>query len=75
MLLGRSNDKNIIVEKGLQPGSIVYLAIPENSEKFAMAGGDLIPVIRERNNARRLESDKTIKEPRVIASTGNLSSE
>jgi hypothetical protein len=40
-----------------------------------MAGGDLIPVIRERNNARRLESDKTIKEPRIIATTGGLSSE
>lgn len=75
VLLGRSNDKNIIVEKGLQPGSTVYLSIPDNSEKFTMAGGDLIPVIRERNNARRLESDKTIKEPRIIATTGGLSSE
>jgi len=72
---GRSNDKNIIVEKGLDPGTTVYLEVPEKSEKFELAGADLIPEIRERNKARRAEFEPAVKEPKTIAESARSSPE
>ena len=48
VLLGDSNEKNIVIEKGLNSGTIVYLNIPESPEEFNLTGEDLIPVIKER---------------------------
>ena len=48
VLLGDSDGKNIVIEKGLHPGTIVYLNNPESPEKFNLTGEDLIPVIKER---------------------------
>jgi multidrug efflux pump subunit AcrA (membrane-fusion protein) len=42
VLLGESNDKNIVVKEGLDPDTKVYLSTPENSWKFKIAGEDLI---------------------------------
>ena len=42
VLLGRSNDKNIIVDKGLEPGTRIYLSPPENAWKFTLTGENLI---------------------------------
>lgn len=75
VLLGKSNDKNIIVERGLKAGKSVYLSTPENSGKFTMSGFDLIPVIKERNKARKAEFEKTVKESKVIAGTSKSPSE
>ncbi len=66
VLVGLSNDKNIIIEKGLDPETPVYLTRPEKYEKFSFAGDDLIPIIRERNNAKRVESDRTMKNQRTL---------
>jgi multidrug efflux pump subunit AcrA (membrane-fusion protein) len=46
VLLGESNEKNIIVEKGLQPGISIYLVPPQNTDNFKRVGEDLIPVIK-----------------------------
>jgi len=48
VVLGESNDKNIIVEKGLEPGSSIYLVPPENPEKFSLSGKNLITEIKVR---------------------------
>ena len=48
VLLGDSNGKNIVIEKGLISGTIVYLNNPESTEKFNLIGEDLIPLIKER---------------------------
>jgi multidrug efflux pump subunit AcrA (membrane-fusion protein) len=45
---GESNEKNIIIEKGLEAGSSVYLVNPGNPEKFKLKGEELVPVLRER---------------------------
>lgn len=45
---GEANDKNIIIEKGLQPGTMVYLSEPENHDKFKLAGKDLIRDLKKR---------------------------
>lgn len=46
VVLGESNDKNVIVERGLEPGRIIYLNLPENPENFKIQGEDLISVIK-----------------------------
>ncbi len=58
VMLGASNEKNIIIERGLTPGESVYIATPDGPEKFDFAGMELIPVIKERENARRAENEK-----------------
>jgi HlyD family secretion protein len=58
VLLGASDDKDVIIEQGLEPGARIYLASPEKQEKYKLAGNDLIPVIKERERARRAENEK-----------------
>ena len=48
VLLGESNEKHVLVEKGLEKGTMLYLNNPENPEKFRLAGKDLIGIIKER---------------------------
>ena len=48
VILGESNEKNVIVEKGLEPGRIIYLIPPQNPEKFRLVGEDLISIIKAR---------------------------
>ena len=49
VLLGKSNEKNVIVEQGLETGSFIYMIPPEESQKFKLVGENLIPIIKERN--------------------------
>ena len=46
VLLGESNEKNVIVKKGLVPGTLIYITRPENPESFKRKGQDLIPDIK-----------------------------
>ena len=46
VVLGESNEKNIIVQKGLEPGSLIYLIPPEDITRFKLTGENLIPEIR-----------------------------
>jgi multidrug efflux pump subunit AcrA (membrane-fusion protein) len=48
VLLGEANEKFVLIEKGLEPGTQIYLNNPENPEKFKLNGKDLIAVIKER---------------------------
>jgi multidrug efflux pump subunit AcrA (membrane-fusion protein) len=52
VLLGESNEKHVLVEKGLEKGNLLYLNNPENSEKFRLSGIDLIGIIKEREKVR-----------------------
>jgi multidrug efflux pump subunit AcrA (membrane-fusion protein) len=52
VVLGESNDKNIIIEEGLEPGTRIWLSVPDNADKYQLAGTELIPVIKEREMAR-----------------------
>jgi HlyD family secretion protein len=61
VLLGESNENNVIVEQGLEPGTILYLSTPENPERFKLAGEDLKTIILEREKARKAEEDKLKK--------------
>jgi HlyD family secretion protein len=48
VLLGDANEKNVLVEQGLEPGSTIYVVPPENFEKFKMVGENLIPEVKQR---------------------------
>lgn len=42
VVLGEMNDKNVIVEKGLEPSNEVYITPPENAASFRLVGENLI---------------------------------
>ena len=46
VVLGESNDKNVIVREGLKPGTLVYLATPKDPEDFKVSGENLISAIK-----------------------------
>jgi HlyD family secretion protein len=54
---GEANEKNIVIEQGLKPGTSVYVMEPENHEKFKLSGQELIPIIKERNKAKIARAD------------------
>ncbi|MGC1392372.1 MAG: efflux RND transporter periplasmic adaptor subunit [Bacteroidales bacterium] len=52
VLLGESNEKYVLIEKGLDEGSLLYLNNPENPGKFRLEGKELIQVIKKREKER-----------------------
>jgi hypothetical protein len=55
VVLGESNENNVVVEQGLQPGTLIYLSTPLKAENFKLVGEELIAVIRERENIKKAE--------------------
>jgi HlyD family secretion protein len=68
VLLGEANEKEVIIEKGLEPGTEIYLGLPAKQEEFRLTGKELIPTIREREKLRYAVS--TSREP-VGVNPGN----
>jgi hypothetical protein len=69
VVLGESNENNIIIEQGIQGQVQLYLSLPENAEKFKLQGEDLISVIKEKERIKkeqeerqRLEAEKVWKQ-------------
>ncbi len=69
VLLGESNENDVIVEQGLEPGTELYLNTPEKPEKFALVGEDLIPIIKERIKQKQ-EEERRIREEAERAAEG-----
>jgi multidrug efflux pump subunit AcrA (membrane-fusion protein) len=55
VILGESNENNVVVEQGLEAGTQLYLSTPQKSENFKEVGEELIPVIRERERLKKAE--------------------
>ena len=54
VVLGESNENNIVVEQGIVPGTMIYLNTPEEPEKFTkIAGAELIPVIKQKEQEKK----------------------
>ncbi len=66
VLLGESNENNVVVEQGLKEATQIYLSTPESPEDFKLAGEDLISVIKERERTRKAEEIR-IREEAVNA--------
>lgn len=62
VVLGESNEKNVIVEQGLEPGASIYVIPPDDPEKFKVIGENLVSVIKERNKAKKTENAKFKKQ-------------
>lgn len=57
VILGESNENEIIVEQGLKENDRLLLTIPENPEKFKLQGEELIAVIHEKARQKKLEEE------------------
>jgi HlyD family secretion protein len=55
VVLGESNENNVVIEQGLLPGVQVYLSSPAKPENFKLVGEELITVIREREKTKKAE--------------------
>ncbi|HBC79474.1 MAG TPA: RND transporter [Bacteroidales bacterium] len=53
VVTGESNDKNIVIERGLKPKQVVYLIQPENAEDFKVKGEELKTLFTDKATARR----------------------
>jgi hypothetical protein len=70
VVLGESNENNVIVEQGLEPGTQLYLNTPEEPAKFTkMLGEDLISVIKEKERVKK-EAELQANEAARRRSTG-----
>jgi HlyD family secretion protein len=47
VLLGEANEKDVIVEKGLEEGAVIHITTPKDADKFRITGKELIPEIRK----------------------------
>jgi hypothetical protein len=79
VVLGESNENNVIIDQGLEAGTQLYLSTPESPEKFKLIGQDLIPVIRERARIKkeeeirqREEAEKAKAERDAMAEAGRM---
>jgi hypothetical protein len=61
VVLGESNENNVVIEQGLEPGIQIYLSTPEDPEGFKLVGEDLITVNKERAKAKR-DEEKRIRD-------------
>ena len=55
VVLGESNENNVVIEQGLKPGVQIYLSTPKDPESFKMVGKELIAVIKDREKAKKAE--------------------
>ena len=62
VVLGESNENNVVVERGLPDGIQIYLSTPPKAEKFKLVGEELISVIKEREKAKKAEEVRLRKE-------------
>ncbi len=61
VVLGESNENNVVVEQGIAPGEQVYLSTPEKPESFDLKGEELIAVIKEKERVKK-EEEKRLRE-------------
>ena len=62
VVLGEENENNVVVEQGIEDGTMIYLSTPENPEKFKLAGQDLIAVNQEKAKAKKEEERRAAEE-------------
>ncbi len=58
VVLGESNENNVVVEQGLEAGTMVYLNTPEYPDNFKLIGEELVVVIKERELAKKEEEQR-----------------
>lgn len=59
VVLGESNENDVIVEQGLEKGEKLYLSIPEDGERFKLEGEELTAIVKERKKLKAEEDKKS----------------
>lgn len=62
VVLGESNENNVVIEQGIESGVQIYLNTPEKPENFKLTGEELISVIKEKEKARKAEEQRIREE-------------
>jgi HlyD family secretion protein len=62
VVLGESNENNVVVDQGLKPGVQLYINTPQKPENYKLVGSELVSVIREREKAKEAEEARLRKE-------------
>ena len=70
VVLGESNENNVIIEQGLAEGVQIFLSTPPDTEKFKLAGEELISVIKEKERAKKDEENR-LREEAIKARENN----
>ena len=53
VLLGAMKDKDVVVKKGIDPGTILYMETPGNADNFKLSGEEILDVILEEEFNKR----------------------
>jgi HlyD family secretion protein len=72
VVLGESNENNVVIEQGLKPGTQIYLSTPQKPENFKLVGEELISIIREREKAKEAEEMRIRKEAEKAKEEGGM---
>jgi multidrug efflux pump subunit AcrA (membrane-fusion protein) len=65
VVLGESNENNVVIEQGLKQETQIYLSTPEDPENFKLVGEELIAVIKEREKAKKAEELRLRREAEI----------
>ncbi len=75
LVLGESNENNIIVEQGLKEGENLYLTTPENGENFKLVGTELVSIIKDRERMKKEEEERIRKEAERVRAEREMASQ
>jgi HlyD family secretion protein len=62
VVLGESNENNVIVEQGITEGTQIFLSTPDKPENYALVGEELVSIIKEKEKAKKDEEERVRKE-------------
>src|SRR5450759_82565 len=62
VVLGESNENNVVIEQGLQPGTQIYINTPAKAENFKLVGEELVSVIKDREKIKKAEETRLRQE-------------
>jgi HlyD family secretion protein len=71
VVLGESNENNVVIEQGLASETQVYLSTPAKADNFKLVGTELISVIKEKEKAKKAEEERIRKEAEEKAKEGS----
>ncbi len=72
VVLGEMNDKDVVIERGIDPGTVMYIETPEKADNFRISGEELIDIIQERANANRTMYGVNSDEEKGVSSAGSM---
>lgn len=74
VVLGESNENHVVVEQGIEVGTLLYLSTPETPDNFKLRGDELIAVIKEKERVKKEEEERAKEAAKkAMAGFGNPS--